>query len=80
MQIARNTKGKIIFLSQVTHFILQTLKELCSMTTVHLSMVELERDGQRRLEQPFAIFAPRCERVVISTGKLIDYTVQFRLR
>jgi hypothetical protein len=37
---------------------LQPIEEACRLESVHLGVVELERDGQRRFEEPSAVFAP----------------------
>ena len=37
---------------------LQPVEEACRLKTVHLGVVELERYGQRRFEEPSAVFAP----------------------
>ena len=37
---------------------LQPVEEARSLETVHLSVVELERDGQGRFEQFTVVFAP----------------------
>ncbi len=40
---------------------LQPVEEARGLETVHLGVVELERDGQRRFEEPSAVFAPSQE-------------------
>jgi hypothetical protein len=45
-------------LSQLINFILQALKELGSLTTIHLDMMELERYGQSGFEPPLTIPGP----------------------
>jgi len=42
---------------------LQPVEEARSLETVHLGVVELERYGQRRFEEPSAVFAPGQERI-----------------
>ena len=42
---------------------LQPVEEACRLETVHLSVVELERYGQGRFEEPSAVFAPGQERI-----------------
>ena len=39
------------------------IEEARRLETVHLGVVELERDGQRRFEEPSAVFAPSQERI-----------------
>ena len=41
--------------------LLQPVEEAGGLETVHLGMVELERYGQRRFEEPSAVFAPGQE-------------------
>ena len=43
--------------------LLQPVEEAGGLETVHLGVVELERDGQRRFEEPSAVFAPSQERI-----------------
>ena len=43
--------------------LLQPVEEACRLKTVHLGVMELERDGQRRFEEPSAVFAPSQERI-----------------
>ena len=40
---------------------LQPVEEARGLETVHLGVLELERDGQRRFEEPSAVFAPGQE-------------------
>ena len=40
---------------------LQPVEEARRLETVHLGVVELERDGQGRFEEPPAVFAPGQE-------------------
>ena len=42
---------------------LQPVEEARGLETVHLGVLELERDGQRRFEEPSAVFAPGQERI-----------------
>lgn len=42
---------------------LQPIEEARRLETVHLGVVELERYGQRRFEEPSAVFAPSQERI-----------------
>ncbi len=42
---------------------LQPVEEAGGLETVHLGVVELERDGQRRFEESSAVFAPSQERI-----------------
>ena len=41
--------------------LLQPIEEARRLETVHLGVVELERDGQHRFEEPSAVFAPGQE-------------------
>lgn len=43
--------------------LLQPVEEARRLETVHLGVVELERYGQRRFEEPSAVFAPGQERI-----------------
>ena len=51
-------------LPQGVYLCLQPLKKSSSMGAVHLGMMELERDGQGRLEKAPFILAPDRERIV----------------
>ena len=42
---------------------LQPVEEARRLETVHLGVVELERYGQRRFEEPSAVSAPSQERI-----------------
>ena len=43
--------------------LLQLVEDARRLKTVHLGVVELERDGQGRFEEPTAVFAPSQERI-----------------
>ena len=48
-------------ISNRKHGLLQPIEEARRLETVHLGVVELERDGQGRFEEPPAVFAPGQE-------------------
>lgn len=58
-------------------FLLETLEEEGCVSTVHLNMVELKRDGQCRFQPVLAIFAPHHHRVGEFVGVLVDNAVEF---
>ena len=58
---------------------LHTVKEAHHVTAVHLSMMELEADGERGLEPALAVSAPSDERVVEDAAVLIHDAVKLRL-
>ena len=58
---------------------LQCLEKASPIPTVHLHVVELERDGQQRLEPAFAVFAPHHHRVEELVSVLVDDAVELGL-
>lgn len=59
---------------------LKKFKISCSVSTVHLGVVELHAYLKFGLEpSPFAVSAPGDERVVPPARKLIDNPIQFRV-
>ena len=55
---------------------LQFFKEVCGMASVHLCMMELERDGKRGLQPALAIAAPGEERIGEDAVLLVDDAVK----
>ena len=62
------------------HSLLQPIEEARRLETVHLGVVELERDGQRRFEEPSAVFAPGQERIGEQFGIDTCHTVNLAFR
>ena len=59
--------------------LLQQFQELRGVCPVHLYMMELKRNGQAGLKQPFAVFAPHHHWVAPVAGVLVDDAVEFGL-
>ena len=59
---------------------LQPVEEARSLETVHLGVVELERDGQGRFEQFAAVFTPGQERIGKQFGIDARHTVNLAFR
>jgi len=61
------------------YFLLQQVQETCSMASIHLNVMELERYWQRCLEPPFSISGPCQERIIELVAILVDYAVNLCL-
>ena len=61
----------------MVQFLLELLQKTGGIAPIHLYMMELEGDGQCRLEPALAIAAPHHHRVAEQIGILIDNAVQF---
>ncbi len=59
---------------------LQPVEEARGLETVHLGMVELERDGQGRFEQFAVVFTPGQERIGKQFGIDARHTVNLAFR
>ena len=59
---------------------MQFFQESGGVLAIHLGVMELEGDGQRRLQPTFAVAAPRQKGIVEDATILVGDAVEFRAR